>query len=236
MHIVSEWLRYFFFFLDTISILTPGTAPFASPCQAWNILATHWGWERIVRFTQRKGPFAVSHHTIQSFSPWIGNKLNAGMNNVLRLLVIDLSEKTLPFEKFDAKHGIPSKYFCGFLQFRNLINSLNFSKAFPKSTDSFLHGFATLKHHIKQSYPTVIDTVVCQYVQHWQNQKCMGEEPGNWVSGGDIVQCSGVSGKIFPCNRLTESRYRIPHRLQHTLQAFHTFYPGISPVLVMYKK
>lgn len=131
-----------------------------------------------MRFTQRKGPFAVSHHTIQSFSPWIGNKLNAGMNNVLRLLVIDLSEKTLPFEKFDAKHGIPSKYFCGFLQFRNLINSLNFSKAFPKSTDSFLHGFATLKHHIKQSYPTVIENCSLSVCSTLTESKVYGR--GTW--------------------------------------------------------
>lgn len=65
-----------------------------------------------------------------------------------------------------------------------------------------------------------------------------GLKVGEGPEFGEVAWSDAVEliGKVFLCNRLTESQYRILHRLRHTSLSLNTFYPGISTLCIKCKK
>ena len=135
----------------------------------------------------------------------------------------------LSFEQIRAKFGVPSQHFYGYLQIRHFIHSLGLTGAQPVTSpiDSFLLQCQHNKKIISYFYKKLQSLTSCNIdkikgLWHRDLATEFGEEA--WSEAIASI------GKIFLCNRLTESQYRILHRLQRTPQSLNTFYPDISPL------
>ncbi len=251
--IVSDWLRHFLNSrhethidswhcpsLSLLSLVSGEKSPLPAEVKGSPLMMnTIKTWERIRKFTRRTGPFSALHPIIQNkaFPPGMGaNIFQCWYDHGIKL-VSDLFEadKLLSFAQIRAKFDIPSKHFYGFLQVRRFINNLNFPETQPVASaiHSFLlqsycgKKFISLFYGKLQSLNTFnIDRIRGIWGRDLEND--VDEEA--WSDAVELV------GKVFLCNRLTESQYRILHRLHPTPQSLNAFYPGVSPLCVKCKK
>uniref|UniRef100_A0A3Q3FRX3 Reverse transcriptase domain-containing protein n=1 Tax=Labrus bergylta TaxID=56723 RepID=A0A3Q3FRX3_9LABR len=255
--IISRWLNHF---IHQGEPLTDSWC--CSPLSPFSLLSTDAGelpadvknnavmfstlriWRDITKHIGRRGFSSALQPLTQNkaFSPGIGKSIfNDWYSKGLRF-VADLFQNGdfMSFNQLKTKYRIPNSHFFGFLQVRHFVKSdLIFptDQSLLSSIESFLLNFslnALNDRKIISLFYDKLHPINCDRVERtrelWERDLEVELSAEAW--SGTFVSAR----KIFTCNRLKESQYRILHRLQRTPQFLNKMSPQISALCVKCKK
>ena len=135
----------------------------------------------------------------------------------------------MSFQQLQTQFNLPREHFFGFLQIRHFINSLQLPtplRPLYSKTEKFLCNCSKVSHFISSFYSLLysLDSQELPSIRKWERD-CNNEYiEDDWQEAIDSIK------KVYTCNRLRETQYKIFHRLHLTPVLLNKMDRSISPL------
>ena len=135
----------------------------------------------------------------------------------------------MSFQQLQTQFNLPREHFFAFLQIRHFINSLRLPTplgSLYSKTEQFLHNRNKVSHFISSFYSLLysLDSQVIPSLRKWERDLNNVFIEDDWQEAIDSIK------KVYSCNRLRETQYKIFHRLHITPVLLNKMDRSISPL------